>query len=113
MGKHIGTPLAVGHNDPPFNELLSPHLHLLNTIGMQDKVVPDGFMIGEMLHTGEEARWGTLLTGQLSKYVCLTLHEQTFSMGERIDRSACGIEDGCDRCTSLGGWIIANRQGKN
>src|SRR5216110_1021389 len=102
MGEHIGTPLAVGHNDPPFNELAGPRFHCLNAIGMQDKVVPDGFMIGEMLQAG--VRRGTLLAGQLSKYVYLALHEQTFGLGERIDCSACGIEDGCDRCTSLRGW---------
>src|SRR5579864_1713590 len=113
MSKHIGTVIAVGDNNRPFNELASPCFNLLNTIGMQDKVMPYSFMIGEILYIREEEGRGTLLRGQLPKYACLTLHEQAFDWGERGNGSTYGIEDGCDRRTCIRCFMIVNGEGYN
>src|SRR6266487_1433278 len=108
MSKYIGTSIAVGHNDRSFNDLTGPRFNILNAISVQNKVVPCGFMIGEMLYSGREGRRGTNLKGQLPKHERLALHQQAFYQRKRSDVSTRGIEDCCNRRTSIGRGIIAD-----
>src|SRR6266516_3141647 len=108
MSKYIGTSIAVGHNDRSFNDLTGPCFNILNAIGVQNKVVPCGFMIGEMLYSGREGRRGANLKGQLPKHERLTLHKQAFYQRKRSDGSTRGIEDCCNMRTTIRSGIIAN-----